>query len=237
MVAPERKLTASQVILLAAADLADAGSQEFSEWELTVAAWTRDRFRFGLRGFAQNYPDHKRVMMEIMGQKPHSPVQQKFIEKIRPNYYRLTPLGKSAANRLLDGEPLKPEPVNRTKIEKPAVVKDQYDIITAFISRAEFRRWQDNPAEPRDWTGAARFLALSETELEPVDRLAEIRDAVKAAIDWCNDQEAVYLTRRSGSGGNPIHVRDLAELLDFLQALAYRFPEYLDRTSVKFRRR
>ncbi|MCZ2344085.1 MAG: hypothetical protein LC104_20170 [Bacteroidales bacterium] len=238
MVAPERKLTASQVILLAAADLAEAGNQEFSEWDLTVAAWTRDRFRFGLRGFAQTYPDHKRVMMEIMGQKSHSPVQQKFIEKIRPNYYRLTELGQTAAQRLLHGEPLKPEPVNRTKaVEKPAVVKDPYDVIKAFISRTEFRRWQDNPAEPRDWTGAARFLALSETELEPVDRLTEVRDAVKAAMDWCNDQEAVYLTRRSGTSSNPIHVRDLAELLDFLQALVYRFPEYLDRTSVKFRRR
>lgn len=225
--APPARFTAAQVVLLAAGDLADAGSQEFSEWELTVAAWSRDPFRFGMRGFAQTYPDHKRVMMEIMGQKPHSPVQQKFIEKIRPNTYRLTSLGKATANRLLSGESVKPEPVNRIKAEKPVPVKDHYDIVAAFIARAEFRRWQDNPAEPRDWTGAARFLALSETELEPADRHAEIRNAVKAAIDWCNDQEAVYLTRNSGENAPPIHVRDLAELFDFLQALAYRFPKYL----------
>lgn len=239
MVAPERKLTASQVILLAAVDLADAGNHEFSEWELTVAAWSRDRFRFGLRGYAQTYPDHKRVMMEIMGQKPHSPVQQKFIEKIRPNYYRLTQLGKTAANRLLHGESPKEAVAGKAKAAggKPVSVRDLYDVVSAFITRTEFRRWQDNPAEPRDWTGAARFLALSETELDPADRLAEIRDAVKAAVDWCNVQEAVYLTRGSGQGGTPIHVRDLAELLDFLQALAYRFPDYLDKNSVKPRRR
>jgi hypothetical protein len=226
----ERRLTASQIILLAAADLAEGGNQEFSEWDLTVAAWARDRFRFGLRGYAQTYPDHKRVMMEIMGQKPHSPVQQKFIEKVRPNYYRLTPLGKSAAMRLIQGDSAKPA-------EKPVSVKDLYDIVSTFIAKPEFRRWRDNPAEPREWTGAARFLGLSETELEPAERLAEIRDAVKSAIDWCNVQEAVYLTRGSGQGGTPIHVRDLSELLDFLQALAYRFPDYLDKNSVKARRR
>src|SRR5262245_64108836 len=105
MVATQSKHTASETVLLAAADLTASGQQEFSEWDLTVAAWSLDRFRFGLRGYAQSYPDHKRVMMEIMGQKPSSPVQQKYLEKLRPNFYRLTPLGKSAATRLRGGGP------------------------------------------------------------------------------------------------------------------------------------
>ena len=101
--ADRQKFTAVQIVLLAADDLTKAGNLEFSEWDLTVAAWSRDRFRFGLRGYAQRYPDHKRVMMEIMGQKPNSPVFRKLFEKVRPNYYRLTPLGKTAAARLADG--------------------------------------------------------------------------------------------------------------------------------------
>jgi hypothetical protein len=48
-------------------------------------------------------------------------------------------------------------------------------------------------------------------------------------MDWCKVQEAAFLTRGSGQGGTPIHVRDLAEMLDFLQALVYRFPEHLDK--------
>ena len=97
------KYTAVQTILLAAEDLTKAGQLEFSEFELTVAAWNRDQMKFGLRGFSQKYPDHKRVMMEIMGQKPNSPVFKKLLEKIRPNYYRLTPLGKTTATRLRTG--------------------------------------------------------------------------------------------------------------------------------------
>ena len=97
MVTTPQKLTASETVLLAAADLTADGKQEFSEWDLTVAAWALDRQRFGLRGYAISHPDHKRVMMEIMGKKASSPVQQKYLEKTRPNYYRLTPLGKAIA--------------------------------------------------------------------------------------------------------------------------------------------
>ena len=100
MVTTPQKLTASETVLLAAADLTTAGNQEFSEWDLTVAAWTLNPLRFGLRGYAQAHPDHKRVMMEIMGQKASSPVQQKYLETVRPNYYRLTPLGKAVAARI-----------------------------------------------------------------------------------------------------------------------------------------
>src|SRR5436309_10713138 len=94
------RLTAAQVIILAAEDLTAAGATEFTEWDLTVAAWIRDRTRFGSRGYDQKHPDHKRVMMEIMGQKPQNPLALGFMEKIRPNTYRLTPLGRAVANRL-----------------------------------------------------------------------------------------------------------------------------------------
>lgn len=222
MILAEQKLTAAQIILLAADDLTSAGRHEFSEWDLTVATWSRDRFRFGLRGYQQSYPDHKRVMSEIMGQKASSPVQLKFLEKVRPNFYRMTQLGRSAATRLKTGSP-KPS-------KKPVTVKELYEAATAYVNRTEFRRWQDNPEEPRDWTGAASFLGLvgKHASADPVERLDEIHGAIRAAIDWCSVQEVAYLTQGAGQGGTPIHVRDLADMIDFLQALKYRFPEHLD---------
>ena len=123
MVTTERKLTAGQVILLAADDLMASGMAEFSEWDLTMAAWSRDRFRFGLRGYGQSHPDHKRVMMEIMGQKPHSPILLKLMEKLRPNTYRLTALGRTTASRMR-GEGPKPT-------TKPVTVKELYDTAAA----------------------------------------------------------------------------------------------------------
>jgi len=229
MVTTKQKFTASELVLLAANDLTAAGNQEFSEWDLTVAAWSIDRFRFGLRGYAQSYPDHKRVMMEIMGQKPSSPVQQKYLEKLRPNFYRLTPLGKTAAARLKGGGAAQGEPEPKATA-KPVTVKELYETASVYVGRPEFRRWQDNPEEPRDWSGAAAFLGiLKGDKADPAERMDEVKLAVKHAMDWCKAQEVAFLTKGSGQGGTPIHIRDLAEMLDFLQALTYRFPEQLDK--------
>jgi len=232
MVLAQHKHTASEIVLMAADDLTAAGNQEFSEWDLTVAAWSVDRFRFGLRGYAQSYPDHKRVMMEIMGQKPSSPIQMKYMEKVRPNYYKLTALGRALAARLRGGGVPKPT-------SKPVTVKELYETASAYVGRPEFRRWQDNPEEPRDWAGAASFLGLTgkDARHDPADRLDDVQHAIRAAMDWCTVQEAAFLTRGSGSGGTPIHVRDLADLLDFLTALGYRFPEQLEKKPGKPKKR
>jgi hypothetical protein len=238
MVTTPQKLTASETVLLAAADLTAAGSQEFSEWDLTVAAWNLDKHRFGLRGYALSHPDHKRVMMEIMGKKASSPVQQKYLEKTRPNYYRLTPLGKAIAADLRSdprtpgpatpaaGKPAA-KPLPATVSRSPAT--ELYEKAALYVGKAEFRRWLDNPEEPREWAGAARFLGLNGTDISvnPIERLEEVRAAIQAAFDWCKAHDTVYLTR-GGNASSPIPFTDLANALDFLQALTYRFPEALD---------
>ena len=223
MVTTQPKQTASETVLLAADDLASAGKLEFTEWDLTVAAWSIDRFRFGLRGYAQSYPDHKRVMMEIMGQKPSSPVINKYLEKVRPNTYRLTASGKATAAKLRGGAKVK-------ATRRPVTVRELYDTVAVYAGKPEFRRWQENPEEPRDWTGAASFLGLSgkSGHEDPVQRSDEVKAALKSALDWCRVEEVAFLTKGSGQGGAAIHVRDVSDLLDFLTALTYRFPEYLD---------
>jgi hypothetical protein len=220
-----KKWTASETVLLAAFNLSANGQPEFSEWDLTVESWRLDNGRFGLKGYAQTYPDHKRVMMEIMGNKPSSPVQQKYLEKVRPNTYRLTPLGKAAAQRLRSGEVL------LTPSRNPLSVRDLYETVSSYVGRPEFRRWQEAPEEPRDWSSAVAFLGLSgkDSGIDPVERLEEIQKATQNAMDWCNAKELVFLTKGSGQGGEPIHIRELSLLQDFLQALIYRFPRQLRR--------
>jgi hypothetical protein len=106
--------------------------------------------------------------------------------------------------------------------------------VALYVRKPEFLRWQDNPEEPRDWAGAARFFGLNGTDAraDPIERLEEVRTAIQAALDWCTAQDTVYLTR-GGNHGGPIHVSDLSSMLDFLQALIYRFPEKLERKHKK----
>jgi hypothetical protein len=101
--------------------------------------------------------------------------------------------------------------------------------VARYVRKPEFLRWCDNPEEPRGWTEVVRFLDLTgdDRHVNPADRLKEIRAAIQAAFDWCKARDTLIFSD-AGCAGSPIHVKDLTNLLDFLQALIYRFPEVLE---------
>jgi hypothetical protein len=219
MVKAAPRFTAAQIILLAADDLMAQGLTEFSEWDLTLAAWQRDRMRFGLRGHHQLHPDHKRVMMEIMGKKPQNPIFLGLMEKIRPNYYRLTPLGRSEAVRLRYSS----EPENKRK----ATPLGQYEEISQLVRHQAFKNWKDDPDEPRRFADVCEFLgAPANDNDEAVKQMKRVVTLIEGAIKWCNTNHVDFLFSKDRSTNDPpIHFRELADLNDFLQALRYRFPK------------
>jgi hypothetical protein len=221
MIGTERKLTAVQMILLAADDLVAAGADDFSEWDLTVAAWNRDRHRFGLRGYSNIYPDHKRVMMEIMGNKASNPILLRFMEKMRPNHYRLTPLGRVEAGRLRGVESGDPQKGNS--------MRELFDSVSEFAAHPIFARWRDEPGEPKQWKDAAAFLGVkTERPGESAERFQSVHTVARAAIDWCLAQKMNSLPQGTHRTSPSIHMQDLLALQDFLLALKYRFPDYLE---------
>lgn len=215
------RYTAVQLILLAGDDLMAQGASEFTEWELTVAAWNRDNNRFGLRGYAQTHPDHKRVMMEIMGRKPHNPLHLGLMEKVRPNHYKLTPLGRAEAARL------RRDPTARTERKDAAPEPDNYDSVKVFVDHPAFRRWRDDPDEPRKFPDVCAFLGVDVRDKPGViqSRFREVAQVVRAAIRWCNKHEVSYLTKAPARLYQPIHYRDLTDVIQFLVALSHRFKD------------
>jgi hypothetical protein len=215
------RLTAAQVILLAGDDVMAKGAREFSEWELTVSAWTRESSRFGLRGFEQKHPDHKRVMMEIMGHKPQNPITLGYMEKVRPNTYRLTPLGRAEAARLRSGG------AARAPLA-PSLQSDLYGSTTTLLNHAAFKAWKNDPDQPRRWADAVTFLNLcGDAAADPAACLSHLRHAVRAAHDWCMKHGVHYITPQNRSASDPIHTSDLTALNDFLRAIENRFEEHL----------
>jgi len=214
------RLTAAQVILLAGDDLMANGAREFTEWELTVSSWTRDRTRFGLRGFDQKYPDHKRVMMEIMGHKPQNPITLGFMEKMRPNVYRLTPLGRAEAARLRSGGSAR-APL------AASLQSDLYGTTATLLNHPVFNSWKNDPDQPRRWADAVTFLSLGgDPQSDPVTNLTTLRQAACAARDWCMKHDVVYLTPQVRSASEPIHTSEISAIVDFLKAIEYRFEEH-----------
>lgn len=219
---PTNRRTAAQEILLAAADLAGTGKQEFTEWELTVAAWRRDSNRFGLRGFEVDHPDHKRVMMEIMGQsKKDNPIRRRFIEKTKPNYYRLTDLGAAEVAAMQRG----PEPES-TSSRSPGPI---YVAIAPLVESPPFRAWLKDKEEPRSWLGAAAFLGLSRNTANEInDRMRAIETAVRRAREWCADTGRADITRGVHGGSRPIPLDEIEQLQEFLVVLRSRFARQIE---------
>jgi hypothetical protein len=211
------RLTAAQEILLAANELAANGHDEFSEWELTVSAWVRNKNRFGLRGFEDRHPDHKRVMMEIMGQtKKDNPVRRKFFEKTRTNRYRITDLGKAVAATL--GNKSSGE---EATVRSPGPI---YAAIETYIESRPFRAWLDDPDEPRSWLGASAFLGLTKnTANELNDRVRAVDTAVRQALAWCEAANRESITRGPNGGSRPIPITEIRKVSEFVAALRSRF--------------
>lgn len=211
------KLTAAQEILFGAFDLDRAGKKEFSEWDLTIATWKRDPNKFGCRGYEDRYPDHKRVMMEIMGTtKKDNPLRRGWFERTRPNHYRLTDIGRADAQNLA-GTKTTGEKSNKS----PEPV---YDAVAPLYQSPVFRKYCKNPEEPRMWLGAASFLGLASNEAQHVeDRRKAVRTAIENALNWLENTEQASFHRGASGGGEAISKDDLLKLREFLGVLEDRF--------------
>jgi hypothetical protein len=217
---PETR-TAAQEILLAAADLSGQGKTEFTEWELTIAAWRRDRNRFGLRGFETLHPDHKRVMMEIMGKtKKDNPIRRQFIKKTKPNYYRLTPLGAAEALALTQAA------AEVVTAKSPGPI---YVALEPFIESPPFRAWLKDKDEPRSWLGAAAFLGLTRNNANELnDRIRAVETAARRAKEWCTQAGRDALTRGATGGSRPVPLAEIELLVQFLDVIRSRFPRQME---------
>jgi len=217
-----RELTAAQEILLAAAKIADERGGEFSEWDLTVSTWTRNKNRFGCRGYEAQYPDHKRVMMEIMGKsKKDNPLRRGWFEKSRPNFYRITPLGAAEAQRLFELKGMVKE-----SIASPQPV---YDAVYPYYEHRAFRDYCRDTEEPRMWLSAASFLGITRNDrVHFLDRLRAAETAVKGALEWLHTNKQDQLRRGVSGGGPSIRIQDLKKLADFFNVIRERFKVQLD---------
>ncbi len=210
-------LTAVQEILLAALDLTQGGKREFSEWDLTVAVWRRDANKFGCRGYEHEYPDHKRVMMEIMSrEKLDNPLRKGWMEKTRANHYVLTALGADEAGRLSQtkGD-------TRSTIRSPA---DVYDAVIRFADHRVFKDYCKDSQEPRTWLGVEAFFGISKNEPTHVrDRIRAAESAVQQALHWLDESGRGELRRGSVGSGLTLRRQDLEKLRTFIQLLQDRF--------------
>jgi hypothetical protein len=99
------EFTVPEKILLAAEQLEKQGQSPFSAEALIVAAWTQFPRTFGLKGFADQYPDSNKVLSSIMGVKGLA--RRGWLVKMGQKLYSLSREGRSIVRKVLqqDDEP------------------------------------------------------------------------------------------------------------------------------------
>lgn len=110
--------TVPEKILLAGDELVrTTGQPSFTAEALIVASWRKYPQTFGLKGFADLYPDSNKILASIMGEKGLA--KKGWLNKVGQKLYELTKEGRDAVKRLKAGEQA-PAPVPARVQPSPA---------------------------------------------------------------------------------------------------------------------
>src|SRR5271168_765312 len=99
--------TVPEKILLAAFELEEAGQSPFSAEALIVAVWQANPRTFGLKGYAEQYPDSNKVLTSLMGEKGLA--RRGWLIKTGSKMYALTREGRKVIRRVTMEEGDEPE--------------------------------------------------------------------------------------------------------------------------------
>ena len=153
------ELTVSQKILLAAYRLEEQGQTPFSAEALIVASWRESPQTFGLKGFADQYPDANKVLACIMGERGLA--RRGWLIKMGQKLYTLSRQGKDEARRVLDGDD-SPMPKRRA-LAQIKVSKEIDTHLKSLFDTNAYRRYKDGMRREITYKDACQFWGLAES--------------------------------------------------------------------------
>jgi hypothetical protein len=151
------EFTVPERILLAAWQLEEQGQSPFSAEALIVAAWQKFPRTFGLKGYADQYPDSNKVLTSIMGGKGLA--SKGWLMKMGQKLYALTREGKAAVRRLVNaGEPMPAE------AEPIKLTRDQEKFLLGLLGSPALEKFQEGRKPELNFADACRFWGINESQ-------------------------------------------------------------------------
>ena len=120
------EFTVPEKILLAAESLDKEGQSPFSAEALIVASWQKFPKTFGLKGYADQYPDSNKVLSCIMGERGLA--KRGWLSKMGQKLYSLTREGRQVVARLQSGGE---SPPSASHIKIP---RDQEKVLLSLLN-------------------------------------------------------------------------------------------------------
>jgi hypothetical protein len=149
------EFTVPEKILLAADQLEKQGQSPFSAEALIVAAWQQFPRTFGLKGYADQYPDSNKVLSSIMGVKGLA--RRGWLIKMGQKLYALTREGRSIVRKVLQQDD-EPAPVGSTI----RLSREQEKFLLTVFETSAVQKFEENRKADLTFADACRFWSITE---------------------------------------------------------------------------
>lgn len=214
--APAR--TISQQVLLAARQLELEGQRPFTAEALIVAAWRANPQAFGLRGFADQFPDSNRVLSVIMGERGLA--RQGLLDKVGVKLYSLTERGRKA----LAGGPRRKAADDADEPGRKKLSRETDRLLVRLATSLALSRFRLGSKEMITLPVACDFWGVGNAnDIDALRRAAEnTRQLLEKASQEFPDDAAEL------SSGRVFQRREMDMLLAVQGFLAQQFSRYLN---------
>jgi hypothetical protein len=210
--------TLPEKILLAAHELEEAGQSPFSAEALIVSAWQKYPVTFGLKGYAEQYPDSNKVLASIMGEKGLA--KRGWLVKMGQKLYTLSRDGRQVVRRLLQGDEPAPTKSSGSVIHVP---KDQDKLLNTLFGTTALEKFLEGRKQEWTFADACRFWNITENlAAEILDSRLDHLTAVLADLERQIGVSSAVL-----SNGRSVSAEDVAQLYEVHNQLSTRFSRHL----------
>lgn len=148
------EFTVPEKILLAADSLDKEGQSPFSAEALIVASWQKFPKTFGLKGYAEQYPDSNKILSSIMGEKGLA--RRGWLVKMGQKLYALTRDGRQVVRRVLLQEEEEPLGGN-VKLSR-----DMEKFVTGLLDSSAVQKFDENRKSDLTFADACRFWGIAD---------------------------------------------------------------------------
>jgi hypothetical protein len=211
------EFTVPEKILLAADQLEKQGQSPFSAEALIVAAWQQFPRTFGLKGYADQYPDSNKVLSSIMGVKGLA--SRGWLVKMGQKLYVLTREGRIVLRRLLQQEE---EPLPAS--EAIRLSRDHEKFLQTLFDTSAVQKFEENRKSELTFADACRFWSITENmKGDQLDAKLKHFEVTLTEVDKLVSQSDAELT-----GGRIITAGDLRVLTNIHRYMQDRFGRHLN---------
>ncbi len=210
------EFTVPEKILLAADSLDKQGQSPFSAEALIVASWQKFPKTFGLKGYADQYPDSNKILSSIMGEKGLA--RRGWLVKMGQKMYALTREGRQVVRRVtLEEEEVQPG----TNIK---LSRDMEKFVVSLLDSSSVQKFEENRKGELTFADACRFWGITEnTKGEALDsRIQQVQGNLTEMDRSLADADAELSTGRILTAGD---VRFLTNIHRYMED---RFDRHLN---------